>query len=42
MFAAGRVVERGRHDALLTAGGAYAEMWALQQAEEADEAMAAE
>ena len=30
----GRVIERGRHEALLARGGAYAEMWALQQAED--------
>ena len=42
VLAAGRIVERGRHDALLAANGAYAEMWALQQAEEATEALAAE
>ncbi|MEL6766085.1 MAG: ABC transporter ATP-binding protein/permease [Pseudomonadota bacterium] len=30
---AGRVVERGRHDALLAEGGRYAEMWASQEAE---------
>jgi ATP-binding cassette subfamily B protein len=28
---AGRIVERGRHAALLTANGLYAQMWALQQ-----------
>jgi len=28
---AGRIVERGTHDALLAAGGRYAEMWALQR-----------
>lgn len=28
---AGRIVERGSHGALLTAGGPYAQMWALQQ-----------
>jgi ABC-type multidrug transport system fused ATPase/permease subunit len=27
---AGRLVEAGRHDALVEAGGAYAEMFALQ------------
>ncbi|MBI4755995.1 MAG: ABC transporter ATP-binding protein/permease [Betaproteobacteria bacterium] len=31
----GRVVERGSHPQLLEAGGAYAQMWALQQQEEA-------
>ena len=34
---AGRVMERGTHDALLAKGGRYAAMWARQQAE-ADEA----
>jgi ATP-binding cassette subfamily B protein len=29
---AGRVVERGRHDALLSRGGVYAQMWSRQQA----------
>ena len=31
----GRIVERGTHRDLLERGGAYAEMWALQQQEEA-------
>jgi ABC-type transport system involved in Fe-S cluster assembly fused permease/ATPase subunit len=31
---AGRIVERGSHKALLEKGGAYAQMWALQQEEE--------
>jgi len=29
----GRIIERGRHRGLLDAGGAYAQMWALQQQE---------
>jgi ATP-binding cassette subfamily B protein len=32
----GRVVERGRHAALLAKGGQYAQMWALQQQERED------
>jgi ATP-binding cassette subfamily B protein len=32
----GRIVERGTHRALLERGGAYAQMWALQQQEEAE------
>ena len=32
---AGHVIERGTHAALLDAGGAYAQMWLLQQQERA-------
>jgi ATP-binding cassette subfamily B protein len=35
---AGRIVERGTHRALLERGGAYAQMWALQQQEAETEA----
>jgi len=33
----GRIVERGTHRALLDRDGAYAQMWALQQQEEAEQ-----
>ncbi|MBV6412076.1 MAG: ABC transporter ATP-binding protein/permease [Burkholderiales bacterium] len=33
----GRIVERGTHRALLERGGAYAQMWALQQQEETEQ-----
>ena len=33
----GEIVERGTHAALLTADGLYAELWAMQAAEEADQ-----
>jgi ATP-binding cassette, subfamily B, heavy metal transporter len=39
---AGRVAERGNHNALLRKQGLYAEMWARQQAEQEEEAVAAE
>ncbi len=32
----GRIVERGTHAQLLAAGGAYAEMWNLQQSDRAE------
>ncbi|HSE94205.1 MAG TPA: ABC transporter ATP-binding protein [Methylomirabilota bacterium] len=34
VLAEGRVVETGTHDTLLTQGGAYAQLWRLQQLEE--------
>jgi ATP-binding cassette subfamily B protein len=37
----GRIIERGTHKALLDGDGAYAQMWALQQQEEAEQAQAA-
>ena len=36
----GRIVERGTHRMLLDRGGAYAQMWALQQQEEAEQGTA--
>ena len=36
----GRIIERGTHRALLERDGAYAQMWALQQREEAERAKA--
>jgi ATP-binding cassette subfamily B protein len=39
---AGRIVERGSHAALLARGARYAEMWALQQAEDEPQPLAAE
>ncbi|MGE0808914.1 MAG: ABC transporter ATP-binding protein/permease, partial [Burkholderiaceae bacterium] len=38
VMAAGRIVERGDHETLLRRGGEYARLWAMQQADEADEA----
>jgi len=35
----GRIVERGTHQQLLAASGAYAQMWELQQQEEIDQLM---
>jgi ATP-binding cassette subfamily B protein len=39
---AGRIVERGSHQQLLEAAGAYAQMWALQQIEDTTENDASE
>jgi ATP-binding cassette subfamily B protein len=38
----GRIVERGTHRELVELGGHYAQMWLLQQREEADRARAEE
>ena len=35
----GRIIEQGNHQALLQANGVYAQMWALQQEEQAAEAL---
>jgi ABC-type transport system involved in Fe-S cluster assembly fused permease/ATPase subunit len=37
----GRIIERGTHGELLARGGAYAQMWALQQQEDAERETAA-
>jgi ABC-type multidrug transport system fused ATPase/permease subunit len=34
VLAEGRVVESGTHEALLEAGGTYAQLWRIQQLEE--------
>jgi ATP-binding cassette subfamily B multidrug efflux pump len=34
VLSGGRIVESGRHETLLTAGGLYAELWRIQQLEE--------
>jgi ATP-binding cassette subfamily B protein len=36
---AGRIIERGSHRQLLERGAVYARMWALQQEEEAKQAI---
>jgi ATP-binding cassette subfamily B protein len=41
VMGAGRIIERGTHRALLELGGTYAQMWALQQQEEAEREKAA-
>jgi ATP-binding cassette subfamily B protein len=38
----GQIVEEGRHDVLLARDGRYAQLWRLQEAEDADADMAAE
>ncbi len=38
---AGRIIERGTHDDLLARGGRYANMWRRQQADEAEDIVAA-
>ena len=37
----GRIIERGSHDGLLAQNGTYAQMWALQQREEAKDSIGA-
>ncbi len=41
VMGAGRILERGTHAALMSLGGVYADMWALQQAEAEAETRAA-